>query len=191
MVYDQNGKHQETNAYDVENKLIKKMIPTYNDKGLEIENNTYDHEGDLLQKQVYIHDKKNYITKYIAYYANGDKASQIENLYHKDILVGASIYDYENKNISKRQYEYNPQGKHIKTIVTESDLDNKLISTYVFKFNDKEDEAEMEIFDENNESQGKLWYQYIYDQYNNWTSKTIYEGFVPLQITEREITYYE
>lgn len=193
-LFSYNDKKQfiESQQVDEKGELLAKYIPKYNGKAQIEEYNTYNKNGELSDKSIYKYDKEGNYIEENAYYADGEKIYQYLYTYDKKARLIESKYSHFEENlIQNTKFEYDNQGKHIKTNRITTDLENKFQYKVIFKFNDKEDELDFEVFDEKNKPDGKVHYIYEYDNQNNWIKRTTMEGFITTDITEREITYYE
>jgi hypothetical protein len=170
--------------YNPDNRLIK--IVKYNNKEVkQTINNKYDLNGNIIE-QINIHK-------------NGSFGN-----YHK-------YFEYNSKNlVVKKQWKYWFSNAITDTVVTMNNYEeyclvdntrwgNKNIVSTVFtaKYNHNSDLVELAMIVEQT-SDGKvisevsrtIFYEYLYDEYDNWISKTGSINGVDVVKVERKINYY-
>lgn len=210
--YNEKGDLIERSIYYADSTLFYKEKFVYNDEGKQIEGCRYDANGTLEGKTKFLYDEKGNLIEIDFYESDGslnwkimcaydEKGNQIErNFYESDGSLDGKItrtYDEKGKEIESTHYEsdgslvwkekyvYDKNGKLIEKSRSDHNGTNKIWERY----DDKGNPTEWSGPDlEGNSSEGKCTYQY--DQKGNWTQMVIYINGVPVNIVEREYTYY-
>lgn len=160
FLYDEKGNLVETDFYESDGSLNWKIMCTYDDNGNEIERNFYESDGSLDWKITRVYD---------------DKGNEIESTH----------YESDGSLDRKEQYAYDKNGNRIELSIEQDGLKGNGKIAY----DDKGNPIEWSSNDsEGNSEEGKCTYQY--DEKGNWTKMVIYENGVPVNIVEREYTYY-
>ena len=159
----------------------------YNEDGNMTERTSYNANGEIDGKNKYLYNKDGNMTEMTSYNANGELGSNSKYKYDEDGNKTEWKY-YDGELATKYKYQYDEDGNEMeKSGYRISD------GRLSLKFNYQYDEDGNMI---GNSSYGypsdwNYTYQYEFDKLNNWIVRTRYEDGNPLEITEREIEYYE
>ncbi|MRM82250.1 hypothetical protein [Riemerella anatipestifer] len=140
---------------------------------------------------------------YFFTYKYDEQSNKTEvNKYIDGIWVWEERFKYDTQNnlieaiifhlgdlYGQKNYQYDAQGNRIEvnTYVPDGSLYNKK----VYRYDEKGNEIEVKTYNSYGRLESKQAYQYQYDKQGNWIKKTEYEDNKPIQITEREIQYYQ
>ena len=179
------------NKKDTENekkKEIENDLTEENIKVKQITGTTYVIASEeIYRKDKYLYNKDGNMTEMTSYNANGELGSNSKYKYDEDGNKTEWKY-YDGELATKYKYQYDEDGNEMeKSCYRISD------GRLSLKFNYQYDEDGNMI---GNSSYGypsdwNYTYQYEFDKLNNWIVRTRYEDGNPLEITEREIEYYE
>ncbi|MBI1184484.1 hypothetical protein GC194_09440 [bacterium] len=102
-----------------------------------------------------------------------------------NLLISTIIYNDNNEVLSETTYEYNSNLLKTKeSTYTKGTLTNENI--YAYDQNDNI--VKLESKGDGSEYHAET-YQYVYDQYENWTNRKTFSGNIQVQETQRDIVY--
>lgn len=164
LYYYKEGKIFNIKVKDENNVMLNFIRLNYNSNGYLKEREYRGETMQLLHLQKYIYDTLN------------------------DGITRLNIYSYaiDEKLRALYSYQYDNKGNTIQQTITDS---NKRVTLYQTNaYNDNN-----ELVKEVNFSDGTKkvnTYQYIYDEYNNWTTQTFFQSGQLVILQKRTITYY-
>ena len=162
--YDENGNSIEKRVYNIDDDLLHTYIYEYDSKGRSIEQSRYNSDGDLDEKWTSQFDDNDNEIKSSLYNSDGDLLYKYSFKYNnEDILIEMKMFRNDGKLERTYTYELDDKGNKIKEVINSSDGN---------------------IFD-------KWTYNYEYDIKDNWIKRTQFIDKKPINITEREIEYYD
>ena len=192
--YDNKGNNIEENEYNSDGSLWQRRIFKYNDQGNLIERYRYDLYGSLLAKKtIFKYDEKGNKTEETRY--NEDKSLLASHTYKYDkkgnVIENAEYCSNEiNGKFNQLTYKSVYDNKSNKITEKKYDSEDILLSTSIYKYNEKDDLVGFKKF----KPDGKIiieWTQALeYDKKNNFIKLTRYEDSVAKFMIEREIEYY-
>jgi hypothetical protein len=189
--YNVEGNISDGDILNMYGKTIGKSISKYDDKGTLLEIGLYKTDGSLIS-----------ITKY----KYNDQGQMIEqNGYSDDKLTYAISYKYdssgfkveENSSFSannsanqKLLFTYDSRGNEIKSVAMKDDKKSNYSFTY--GYNDSDNVVSENFYDANGNMLTWSSYKYLeYDKAGNWIKRIKFKNDEPVEITEREIEYYQ
>lgn len=206
--FDENGNKIEENNFNSKGQLHYKLIYKYNEKGNLFESSSLPNKYGK-SKQTYHYNTKGKLTK-INYYRN--EKFFMEDYYQYDDkgnLIDYSSWTADPKKLQwQTHFKYNEQGNLIEKEHHRSE-NNSYVET--FKYDDKgniiiiekgADEKTTYVYDEKNnviqktyynekdEIQRSLNFEYEYDNNDNWTKRVAFILDKPGAISIREYEYY-
>ena len=206
--FDENGNTIETNNVNSKGKLHDKSIYKYNDKGNLFESSTLYKENETT-KQIYNYNTKGKLIG-INYFRN--EKFFMEDYYQYDDkgnLIDYSSWTVDPKKLQwQTHFKYNEQGNLIEKehnrsendsyvetfkyddrgniIIKKGGLDEK--TTYVY--DEKNNVIQKTYYNEKDEIQRSLNFEYEYDNNDNWTKRVAFILDKPGAISIREYEYY-
>jgi hypothetical protein len=165
--YNKNNKLIETNYFNIDGTLIKKIIFDYDFIGNNTEYNIYNSVGDLEMKWTFKYDDSNKITEevrsdsegiYRGIYSYNSNEKKIIKRYQNDLLYNQSEFNYDKNGneIESKSFDSN------------NELNSKTTKKYDLKNN---------LIEQINYGDNIFKYTYNYSSYNklnHWTLKTTY-----------------
>ena len=178
IVINSQGKIQEKNTYqyDEKNRLLKQS--GYDAKGKLSERSYYTYHNDVLNQYLSFSEFEN---KKILYKYDANK-NPIEMM----------IYDSKtNAFLEKITQKFDVQKNIVET--TNWDEKNVLKSITAYKYDEKGNQIEYIVLDSNKNIQDSYTFSYQYDKQGNWIAQTVYRDKEKQMEsrTERIIEYYE
>ncbi len=207
--------------YNPDNTIATKMIIKYDDRNRIEEMSSYTRDGVLLTKSKLSYDKetfKNYDIR--EYSANGTLSTKYSGKLDKNnnqiewctyeqtgSINIKEIFDYDSASrllekrvyqqgqiyLGKTTFEYDTKGKS--TVQSEYDSSGVIMQKYSSKYDDNKQLIEWVSENTMDSTSQKVHYQYTYDKFDNWTTRTIFHynalgDKVVTNMTERLIEYY-
>lgn len=197
--------------------LFTKNIFKFNTAGDRIEVQNFKASGVISSVTKYIYDDKNYITTEEQYLANGSLESRFacktdsagRKIEQNDITPYKTPYArlshkfrYDEKgNIIEWNcartigtalwlYSYKYDDKDNRTEWITKATNGSIISKHIYHYDNNKNMIEEEVVNPDGTVKTKFTYKYQLDKKNNWIRQTKSENDKPVEIREREITYF-
>jgi hypothetical protein len=159
--------------------------------GKVIETNTYLPNGKLIEKTTFLLDAKGNISERKNY--NADGSLKLKEIIKTNENGTKEEFSYKIKNDSlyletTTLIKYDIKGNEIERSNFHGDT-KKINDKWKYRYNDTGDIIEIEF--ESSFLNFKQNFEYKYDQRGNWIEKVEYKGFVPKEITIRQIKYFD
>ncbi len=186
--FDSNGKLTEEDIY-IGVSLSAKVIHHYDEQNKGIESLIYNASGSLDSKAIYHYDNKNNNLDVIYYNSDGDFDYKFSYKYNdKGFNTEEYLYVDEVNYSYKITYKYDNKGKRIEKVKYKPSTSFQIRETYVN--DDKGNNIQTFMYDSDGICFAKFTYKYEYDEKDNWIKQITYKDKKPVELTEREIEYY-
>lgn len=165
-----------------------KIVYYYDDNGQKIKNYFYEND-EIKEGNEYHFDKEKNLLEIILFddmrnqkrksvHQYDKKGNEIEvKLFSKDKLSKKITYEYDDKNNQKKAIFYNIEGD--------------IIAEKTFKYDEKGNRIDEITSIQKDSSKIRYNFQYTYDKMDNWVKEELYQEGKLIQVTQREICYYE
>lgn len=198
-------------GYDLKSNIKWKNKFKYNPKGSVSEIAIYNFEGKIDFKEVFKYNADELLSEQITYNNMGNVYSKIINKYLGKDLLSSEKYDFNGYLVHTNVYEYRndklyKESTKINNSVSSNKIynydDNNNISEIIY-YNAKDKIEKKELFNEmgdiyeemyytsNSQTDYTITYEYEMDNNSNWVQMIKYKNTLPLQLTKREINYFE
>tara|TARA_B100000524_G_scaffold348354_1_gene252607 strand:+ start:708 stop:1382 length:675 start_codon:yes stop_codon:yes gene_type:complete len=164
-VFDKDGFYKKLESFSADGELLSKAKPKYGDDGNIKEFKSYDGDGKFLGKGKYKYDNDGNIKEYRYYNSENELLDKQYFKYDSDGNVIEYKYYSDGKLNHKVNYKWDDDGLFI-TQFKEYDMDGKFKRKLKYKYND-------------------------FDNKKNWQESIGYERGKAVEITERDIEYYD
>ncbi len=221
LEYNANNYILTSTNYNPDNTIASKIIIKYNDKSRIVEMSSYNRDGLLATKSKLSYDNATFKNYELTQYSpdgtlNAKYSGKLDNnnnqtewctyegtgiINMKEIFVYDSasrllekrVYQQGQKYLGKTIFEYDTIGKS--TVQSEYDSSGVIMQKYSSKYDNNKQLIEWVSVNTIEGTSQEVYYQYTYDKFNNWTTRTIYHynalgDKVVTNMTERLFEYY-
>tara|TARA_X000001036_G_C20566174_1_gene760664 strand:- start:306 stop:983 length:678 start_codon:yes stop_codon:yes gene_type:complete len=166
------------------------FLQTYDNEGNSIERSVYNKDDDLLHKYIYVYDSEGRSIEQNRYNSDGDLEEKWTSQFDdNDNEIKSSLYNSDGDLQNKYSFKYNNEGILIEMKMFRND--GKLERTYTYEVDDEGNTIKEVINSSDGNILDKWTYNYEFDIKDNWIRRTQFIDKKPINITEREIEYYD
>lgn len=167
---------------------ISKEVLNFDEKGNKTENFSYGPNDSLEFKTKFKHDDKGFETEALQYKPDGSLCTKTITEYFKGNKRASCVYDEDGRLSWRITYLYDDDNN-----ITEEDYFrtvSKADHKNIYKYDAKGNVTALNSCNEDGSIVTAYTYKYEFDKKGNWIKKTEYMSGTPLNITDREIIYY-
>jgi hypothetical protein len=200
----------ETDSFDTRGNLTEESYSTvagnrlymikysYNESGRKSEGAILDPIGNIRQHRVYTYDDRGNLTEQASYNTEGGLHSKSEYSYDgRDLLTEWSTFNAKGALVDRWVYGYDDKGN--RNVETRYFADGSVDTKHVLTLDEKGNRVEASGYNAKGELMQKEKYSYEFASTGNWikriTSKAAGkpdgQNFEPVEVTYREIAYYQ
>jgi hypothetical protein len=185
--YDREGRRTKTRLF-WNDSLVHTKEFEYNKKGKLIRETKNPAPGNDPNLIVYSYDAKGNRIMVDKHFT--DEQADRKELYVYDSsgnIVGCTYLAKDEKNKVEITRIFDKRKKMIEQVRYEAGV---IYNRYIYKYDDKGNELETDIYNGSDKIPYHMTWKYEYDKNGNWIQKTLFENGMPGETIKREIEYY-